>query len=276
MTASDTPLDLGQLATALKNGQDNWRPAMPNQEAQLWRYMDLGKFLALIQTGELYFPAVSALEDLYEGSLTEYESGLRLMVRTAMTKGLASASADPDAPTFIFPRPRERVFVSCWYGAEDESEAMWRLYGGHSNMVCIGTTARALLEAFIDGTAHIMMGMVAYVDMPSGNPHEVSLGDLPRFFRKRRSLEHEREVRLLTHCLPEVAFPPFDPAINPARDANKGVRRAVDPDRLISKVIVAPGSQEWFVDVVRRSLQQNGITKTVHRSRLDVPPLYDP
>jgi hypothetical protein len=40
----------------------------------LWRYMDLSKFVALLQTGKLYFARADKLGDPFEGSVTRLNS----------------------------------------------------------------------------------------------------------------------------------------------------------------------------------------------------------
>ena len=47
-------------------------PFMPDRNATVWRYMDIGKYLDLITQRQLWFTRVSELQkiDTYEGALT--------------------------------------------------------------------------------------------------------------------------------------------------------------------------------------------------------------
>ncbi|MDQ1391242.1 MAG: hypothetical protein QOF30_219, partial [Acidimicrobiaceae bacterium] len=42
----------------------------PSDETTLWRYMDLPKFVSLLEKGALFFSRADKLGDPYEGSLT--------------------------------------------------------------------------------------------------------------------------------------------------------------------------------------------------------------
>jgi len=40
---------------------------LPNDEARVWRYMDIGKLVALLNTATLFFCRLDRLRDPYEG-----------------------------------------------------------------------------------------------------------------------------------------------------------------------------------------------------------------
>lgn len=47
--------------------------APSNVDIPIWRYMDLSKFIALIQSQSLYFPIITNLGDPFEGSVPSKE-----------------------------------------------------------------------------------------------------------------------------------------------------------------------------------------------------------
>ena len=42
----------------------------PEGTAELWRYMPIDKFMAMLNDGALYFPKVTSFKDNYEGKLS--------------------------------------------------------------------------------------------------------------------------------------------------------------------------------------------------------------
>ncbi len=41
----------------------------PEEKAELWRYMPIDKFMAMLNDGALYFPKITSFMDNYEGKL---------------------------------------------------------------------------------------------------------------------------------------------------------------------------------------------------------------
>jgi hypothetical protein len=100
-----------------------WTPnaklTVPDDNATIWRYMDLPKFLSLIEEKALYFAAPAQLEDKWEAR-----------VHGADNKALVDAFGVEQASTLK--AGSDRVFsasaINCWYHGEGESIAMWALY----------------------------------------------------------------------------------------------------------------------------------------------------
>jgi hypothetical protein len=88
---------------------------IPKSTRHLWRYMDIGKFVSMLDHGGLYFPALSALGDKLEGAPSRLSEG--------------ATEADRLIALAQFSQVRCSVFVNCWYMFKDESSAMWSLYG---------------------------------------------------------------------------------------------------------------------------------------------------
>jgi hypothetical protein len=53
---------------------------------------------------------------------------------------------------------------------------------------------------------------------------------------------------------------------------NNGVYIPVNLDSLIEEIIVAPGCPDWFLELVKREVEENNINKTVKRSVVDDEP----
>jgi hypothetical protein len=95
---------------------------------------------------------------------------------------------------------RQWTFINCWHMNENESDAMWRIYARTSDAVAIQSTFARLQRVLSD---RAFIGVVKYVDydtewMPEGNT-------LYPFVHKRKSFEHERELRAVMQELPSKA-----------------------------------------------------------------------
>jgi hypothetical protein len=81
------------------------------------RFVDLAKFLDLLEKKQLWFCRADLLEDPREGRLTEFE---RMQIR--------KSREDTENLIRRYESFREEFYVNCWYAGEDESMAMWKLY----------------------------------------------------------------------------------------------------------------------------------------------------
>jgi hypothetical protein len=145
-------------------------PSSP--DVSIWRYMDLTKFLWMLQKKALYFARSDLLGDPYEGHYTE----------------AASASAG-SAQTITRPM-KMSTFVSCWHMNDDESAAMWKLYTSHQQSVCLRSKYSLLAELLPESC---FAGCVKHIDYRTA---AISFQNGLNFINyKRRSYEHEKELR---------------------------------------------------------------------------------
>jgi hypothetical protein len=94
----------------------------------IWRYLTPEKFSSTLEYSAIYFSAADKLGDPYEGSTSELE----FEKRQDQSLGVHAASATTNEDFM-----RLCVMVNCWFQAERESKAMWDLYGGSPNAICI-------------------------------------------------------------------------------------------------------------------------------------------
>jgi hypothetical protein len=123
----------------------------------LWRYMDLSKFIAILQQKRLYFAAVDNLGDPFEGSLPKPTADLcQYTLSNRLTDPRLSNFKDwPESRIKDHFRQisdqrralRENVYVSCWHMNDCESAAMWSLYSKSYDSICIQTTFAELASA---------------------------------------------------------------------------------------------------------------------------------
>ena len=240
-----------------------------NLDIPLWRYVDLAKFVAMLQTRALVFAPAVILDDRFEGSFPLADSAAERVHRVfahdeRKPTPEQTAILERDL-TMVSRRLRVGVSVSCWYAGEEESLAMWKLYA--HDAVCVQSTYRDLcaeLRAPTEPTddcpeGEYRVGQVRYINYFK---HSIdSLHYLAAFMHKRGAFAHEREVRAIfaEHTPPERPTPKVVP---------------VDLCKLVHAVLVAPGVPSWFMDTVRRLLHDYALSVPLRRSELDAEPTY--
>jgi hypothetical protein len=175
-----------------------------NRDIRLWRYMNLSKFISLLQTEKLYFARARNLvsDDPFEGAITQLDArwpDLVLQFRETHEQ-LAGWRGVPEATLRYIAKDWSEghknslnwLCVSCWHMNEHESAAMWKLYSQSSDAICIQTTFEKLAFELPD---FVYAGMVDYIDYELGTISQDNIFN--RFLRKRKSFEHERELRAL-------------------------------------------------------------------------------
>ena len=248
---------------------------VPEPNTCLWKFMDVSKFLSLIQRSELYFRRADCFDDPYEGAkgIKEKEvvwdnfykvffAGAIKSTKDITGKDVEDSEAYKQSQELLqqFKQTcnsqRSRTYISCWHANEYESEAMWNLYTSDSKQgIAIQTTYNKLYLA-LDRDPNIAIGYVNYIDY---NKQFTGIND--SFFYKRHSFSHEKEVRCVIsdYCIKELPT---------------GISRHVDLDCLIENIHVSPTSQSWFYDVVINLVDKYGLHKRVLQSTLNEAPFY--
>lgn len=120
---------------------------------------------------------------------------------------------------------------------------------------------------------HINVGRVKYIDYDKDVIEDFD--NYAPFFHKRKSFEHEREVRAIFIYFAENEIP-LD-ASNPldARFHRPGHRVKVDVVRLIKHVFISPTSPQWYLKVVQDVCEKYGIDQSkVLQSDLITDPIW--
>jgi hypothetical protein len=221
--------------------------------------MDFTKFVSMLESSCLYFARADRLGDPFEGSYSRANVAMRPQVYE-------------DSPGLLRLMPqmnewvREWTYINCWHQNEQESAAMWRLYAKSEEAVAIQSTYSVLADCLPECA---FIGAVEYIDyakdwLPEGNTF------FP-FMHKRKSFEHEREVRAVIHELPVTE----DQRIPMGkRNTSFGRQVPIEPAVLIKNVYVAPTASDWFHDLVQRVSKRYGQSWPVQKSCLDAQPVY--
>jgi hypothetical protein len=285
-----------------------------NQAVKVWRYMDFTKFVSMIESGCLFFSRADRAGDAFEGSWPQINIRLReQMWQNIMDKMDRRLSDGPDPSEFglasraqlkeRFPRlfreifslrlleikmHLKQVFINCWHMNNHESAAMWKLYVRSNEGIAVQSSYKHLRDSIIDDQK-VHLGVVQYIDyekerVPAGANF---------FVYKRKSFEHEREVRAVVFKRPYLKIRSLSEKeleywIEKAEsgqllesdkqflgmELGYGLKIRVDMNKLVERIYVAPTAPEWFADLVRALVRKYGFEFEVVQSKLDEQPVY--
>jgi len=241
-----------------------------DENTKVWRYMDFTKLVSLVDSRRLFFSRADRLGDPFEGSWPR----INVQARSYIPESIPAEYRDKFAQSMDnmgelnkhWPRYNA---VSCWHINEHESAAMWKLYLKSDEGIAVQSTYERLKASIIDEDK-VYIGVVNYIDYEN---ECIDAGNLlSPFVHKRKSFEHEREVRALV-----TKWPVGDGEMG--MDFTKeiiqdGMRVRVDVERLIERIYIAPSAPRWFADLVRALIQRYGYSFEVVQSRLDDRPIF--
>lgn len=238
-------------------------PQPVDSSVRVWRYLDLAKFIWLLENRKLYLSRLDTLEDLHEGSIPKFqadqfeaESTNHILAATYKRlveehgSELALERLQTQVPQIVNQvqqlmlykkELRKTSYVNCWHLNNSESEAMWRLYCPSDNGVAIQTTYKKLVEStMIDPEVYV--GCVKYLDYESqGFPINNVFYSV---MHKRLSFAHENEVRLVKLKGPENWG-------TSQEFSAEGISLDWQPDSVIDAIYVDPYAPNYYYDVVR-------------------------
>lgn len=232
-----------------------------DKNIKIWRYMDFTKYVSLLSSKNIFFSRSDLFDDLYEGATSHANIKLRLTVYKDNPIPEHALEQMSKFAKWV----RQWTFVNCWHMNEHESAAMWKLYAQTNEAVAIQSTYQRLLNCLPE---NIFVGVVHYIDyetqwLPEGNT-------MWPFVHKRKSFEHERELRALIQDLPsnekgiQTGMPNFE----------SGRVVSIDPESLIEVVHVSPDSPEWFSELVKKITIKYKFGFEVRHSLLAKTPVY--
>jgi hypothetical protein len=251
------------------------------RNAAVWRYMDLRKWVDMLQNGSLYMCRADRFEDRFEGSHTARsvdDLKKRGWIGDVFIEWLSYLA-----------RVAQWSYVSCWHLSVRESAVLWKAYPhaavavrstiGKLDAVCQDETNWLSQDEREKDGRHFMFGQglrrVCYIDFKKRHP-DVKGDHMAPLCYKRHEFESEREIRAIRQVLP----------IELVDDPNGGVRLALPPpgpeyallpvrlSETITAVHVAPGQGKWF-DQTRELMERYGLADIpCYRSQLDEDPEF--
>lgn len=220
---------------------------------KVWRYMDVPKFISMLEHNALWLARADTFRDRHEGRFPDEMR--KLMEKAYEGFGKDDPSPVKDADDFQ-DYLLKNTFISCWHENLDENMVMWEIYGRDNNTVAVQTTIghmkRSIDASCITGHS-LLLKKVIYQ-----KAEEVSGVLLYEecFFRKRPHFAFEKEVRISLDTYSRF---------NPSKNTPYGYKLQVQINSLIVSVLVHPDSPEWFIDVVNSIAAKYGVHAPVTR-----------
>lgn len=270
-----------------------------NKNYSLIRYMDLAKFLSLLDENTLFFCRADLLsnDDPYEGDYTraDYQSIVEPLLAQIETshdldfqcwniKNLFRQDESEIRKPILY-----SIGVNCWHIADCQSLAMWKIYSSNTG-IAIKTDLSKLKEALsIENSKIFEIAKVEYIDYKNDkilqDPHYIFeilnkiqtskteqekyaiLNEtfpffVPLLIHKRNAYEYENELRVLTRIIYN----------NGENIGNKvGEKCFVNINSLIDEIWISPYAPDWFVTTLRNLLKSKyGINKPIYKSDLNI------
>ena len=253
----------------------------PKDDATLWRYMSLEKFANILATQSLFFTRADKFDDKFEGHIPRQIMSIYKSATSSYDR--ENFPGIPEGSTLALAYDlRKHVMCNCWYQAEQESMAMWDKYHMHNSGIAIKTTMENLKNSLPD-RFNVFIGEIQYLE-DHNKIHVLENVSIPNlvhypYFYKRKSFEHEHEVRVLIEIESLLKNYFSDQDINEIpleRELYKiGMPIEISVETLIgenSGVIISPYAEQWVIDTVASIVGQYGFQFSVNPSRLSDKP----
>lgn len=225
-----------------------------DEDVKIWRYLDIPKFLWLLEKRSLYFSRCDLLGDPFEGSLPS-TSG----------QPIVKPTIDPKLPNFKMESSledmwRKDCYVCSFHMSDYESAALWSIYSKAKQGVAIQSTFKRLIDCFNKYPSNpVYIGTVNYIDYKS-EIIDISNSFSP-ILHKRKSFEHERELRA-------VILYPYGSPIQP-----EGINVQINLDSFIESIYLAPTTKLWIKELLTSMMHKKRIKKPLEQSSLDAKPI---
>lgn len=242
----------------------------PRTNYSIVKYLDLTKYISILQRQALFFCRVDKLEDKFEGTTAKPNFDARINWYKYM-RDVEHFFTTPPTDEEILKRVKEQyVFdkkikaiscVNCWNKKNDESAALWKIYSDFSKGIMIKSSIASIQNAFKKTVNEIQLSEIRYIDyekeeMPDGN-------SMYPLIHKHRAYSYEDEVRLIFETS-QVGWE-HDWA---KEEVEEGVYIQMDVTELIEEIIISPYSPDWFFKMVEGITALYGINKPISKSKL--------
>ena len=235
------------------------KPLKGGGDIKIWRYIDLGKFISFLQTGQLFLTNSRFFDDPFEGSLPRKFRGSKKFLKEKYNL----PDATEEAMHSKLQTCRKHTFISSWHMNRYESAAMWGIYTKSNESIAIQSTYRKLVEAVGE---QAVIGGVGYIDYEKD---PIPMDDLAiPFLFKRKSYMYEQELRVIHIDHREVDK-------NESGEPPKtGHPIDIDTNSLIERIYLSPKSHDYLLDLLNELVPDYGVQAELKRSDLDQDPLY--
>ncbi|MDO8159612.1 hypothetical protein FKQ51_20090 [Bacillus toyonensis] len=235
---------------------------LPKNNPKIWRYMDFTKFMDMLDKESIFFTRSDKFDDKFEGTYPILNKVIRKHLYTNQLHDLNPEEQEKVVESFDdfeekFKFFRRFILINCWHVNEYESAAMWNLYLKNEEGIAIQSNVERLKKSFERPQETVHIGKVEYIDYNNAVIPEGRLY-IP-FMNKRKSFEHEHELRVLHQ-------------LDVKNKVEYGIPIKCDLSELIEKIYVAPTAPDWFFNLVDSMCKKFKLNVDVERSELSELP----
>jgi hypothetical protein len=232
------------------------------ENERIWRYIDLAKFISILDKRALYFTRSDRFNDKFEGSYSKFNKENRHIVYKndeRISKLIPEIAKDM----------RKFVFINSWHINSFESAAMWNIYSRINESIAIQSTFKRLKESFNNNSKKIYIGKVNYADYDAEWIPEDNV--LNPFLYKMKSFQHENELRAIYFELPQSQENGKTYLNHALYD---GLYIDIDIDRLVETMYISPLAEDWFYDLIKSVINKYDYNFNIKKSNLCGSPVY--
>lgn len=216
----------------------------PEDNIIIWRYMNIEKFLSILENSELFFSRLDVLEDKYEGHLPKKNKDI--IVNLSNEKSVID----------YYLSLKKHCHVNCWHMNDEESAGMWSSYAPGNSGIAIKSTIGRLKKAFKDAVENIIIGPVSYIDYDNDSINEDSV--FAASFYKRKNYKSEQEVRAFTSTMSNCTLNSNGGYNLENETVTSGINIKIDLSLLIEKIYVYPNVPTWFYELIKSIMKRYG------------------
>lgn len=242
----------------------------PKSEYNIVKYLDLTKFISLLQNKSLFFCRLDKLEDQFEGitSKPNFEQRVKWYKHTRDVDKYFSVELTDEAilesvKKMYESEKRKKSIncINCWNKYDGESVALWKIYSNFGNGIMIKSKISNLIKSLSESKEEINLSEIHYLDydtevMPDGNA-------MYPLIHKQKAYSYENEIRLI-HQVNHTAWQ-YDWS---KEKINEGIFINADINELIDEIIIGPFSPKWMTGLVQDISTKYSLEKPITHSKL--------
>lgn len=243
----------------------------PQTDYTIVKYLDLTKYISLLQRQALFFCRLDKLEDHFEGTTGRANTDVMIKWYKHMRDKKFFQVDMPDEEItetvkqgIEFQKKLKSInCVNCWNKKDDESVALWKIYSDFSKGIMIRSSISRLVNSLENSTEEIHLSEVRYLDydkevIPPGNT-------VAPIFHKQTAYSYEDEVRLIHEVSQSGWIHDWS-----KEEIQEGIFININISELIDEIIISPFSPKWFLKLVEDLSQKYGFNKPIKKSKLSL------
>ena len=240
----------------------------PRQDFKLVKYLDLTKFLSLLQKQSLFFCRLDKLEDHFEGTTGIGNYGVRYNFFKAGYPDKEDAQIRKEVEQFYEDEKKMKSYylVNCWNKNDKESAALWKIYSDFQKGIMIKSSVNKLHQALENTKQDILLSEIKYIDHNSTTMMDGNV--MYPIIHKHIAYHFEQEIRLINKVEYRQNIETgyyFDWS---KEETQTGRYLKTDLNNLIDEIIISPYAPNWFYEMVLDLTRKYGLEKVIKKSAL--------